>query len=316
MLSTNFDATAEWYFSVDRQPDAGPLLEERPRLHHGIYRRGSVLDRRQDRNLRCGDLREYGQGHQGARLWNWSTSKPTTRCRASGRASARAGNLDPCRLAWRRQLTERRHQFQRRHRRQSEQPRPGSRSPRTPITLKPFYEKYGYSARLAYNWRFSCPADRRSWPMSTGRSGSGAYGQLDGSFTYTINDHYKIGLQATNLTESQYQPARQQQSGHAAEHAILCRDRDRPAHLGLLPRQILMATARRSGYFKAMRDKDLYSCGIAPSSREKGYFSEAKMTMTKYERYSTHHYRRRRLFRLDDGGITAQGTPKDRPKFA
>ncbi len=67
--------------------------------------------------------------------------------------------------------------------------------------VEAFYEKYGYSARLAYNWRSSflltadaANVDRPIW--------SGAYGQLDGSFTYTINDHYKIGLQATNLLKA------------------------------------------------------------------------------------------------------------------
>jgi len=60
------------------------------------------------------------------------------------------------------------------------------------------YEKYGVSARLAYNWRerfllttSAANIQRPVW--------SEDYGQLDGSVFYTINDHIKVGLQGTNL---------------------------------------------------------------------------------------------------------------------
>ncbi len=67
--------------------------------------------------------------------------------------------------------------------------------------LEVFYEKYGLQARLAYNWRSkflltadAANVDRPIW--------SGAYGQLDGSVSYDINSNYKIGLQATNLLKA------------------------------------------------------------------------------------------------------------------
>lgn len=63
------------------------------------------------------------------------------------------------------------------------------------------YEKYGISARLAYNWRerfllttSAANIQRPVW--------SEDYGQLDGSVFYSITDHIKIGLQGTNLLNS------------------------------------------------------------------------------------------------------------------
>ena len=63
------------------------------------------------------------------------------------------------------------------------------------------YEKYGISARLAYNYR-------SDYLLTTSGANinspvwSEAYGQLDGSVFYTINDKYKIGLQATNIGQA------------------------------------------------------------------------------------------------------------------
>jgi TonB-dependent receptor len=63
------------------------------------------------------------------------------------------------------------------------------------------YEKYGVSARLAYNWR-----DRYLLTTSAANLNrpvwSESYGQLDGSVFYTINQYVKIGLQASNLLNS------------------------------------------------------------------------------------------------------------------
>lgn len=60
------------------------------------------------------------------------------------------------------------------------------------------YAKYGIDARLAYNWRshylLTSSAANVNQPMW-----SEDYGQLDASILYTILDHYKIGVQATNV---------------------------------------------------------------------------------------------------------------------
>jgi len=60
------------------------------------------------------------------------------------------------------------------------------------------YEKYGWSGRLAYNWRdryllttSAANIQRPVW--------SEAYGQLDGSVFYSITNNIKVGLQGTNL---------------------------------------------------------------------------------------------------------------------
>ncbi|HWU50858.1 MAG TPA: TonB-dependent receptor [Asticcacaulis sp.] len=76
------------------------------------------------------------------------------------------------------------------------------------------YEKYGISARLAYNWRSTylyttsaANVNRPLWSQS--------FGQVDGSVFYTINDHYKIGVQITNL-------------GHSTTRQLVSSDLDNP----------------------------------------------------------------------------------------
>ena len=63
------------------------------------------------------------------------------------------------------------------------------------------YEKYGISARLAYNWRskylYTTSAANVNRPLW-----ADDYGQVDGSIFYTINPNYKIGLQVVNLGHS------------------------------------------------------------------------------------------------------------------
>lgn len=63
------------------------------------------------------------------------------------------------------------------------------------------YEKYGVSARLAYNWRSkyllttsAANINRPVW--------SEDYGQLDGSIFYDITKNIKVGVQGTNLLNS------------------------------------------------------------------------------------------------------------------
>ncbi len=71
----------------------------------------------------------------------------------------------------------------------------------TSYNVAGMYEKYGISARLAYNWRerfllttSAANIQRPVW--------SEDYGQLDGSVFYSITDNVKIGLQGTNLLNS------------------------------------------------------------------------------------------------------------------
>jgi TonB-dependent receptor len=65
------------------------------------------------------------------------------------------------------------------------------------VTL--MYEKYGFSGRLAYNWR-----DTFLNGTNQGNNGSGqfteAYGQIDLSVSYDINDHIQVQLEGINLT--------------------------------------------------------------------------------------------------------------------
>jgi TonB-dependent receptor len=69
---------------------------------------------------------------------------------------------------------------------------------KTSYNVALLYEKYGISARLAYNWReryllttSAANIQRPVW--------SEDYGQLDGSILYSITEQYKVGVQATNI---------------------------------------------------------------------------------------------------------------------
>jgi len=61
------------------------------------------------------------------------------------------------------------------------------------------YEKYGWSVRLAWNWR-----DQYLILANQGASRNPyyveAYEQWDLSVNYTLDDHWSFGLEAINLT--------------------------------------------------------------------------------------------------------------------
>lgn len=69
---------------------------------------------------------------------------------------------------------------------------------KTSYNLAVLYEKYGISARLAYNWR-------EEYLMTTSAANINApvwasdYGQLDGSIFYNLTPDVKIGVQSTNI---------------------------------------------------------------------------------------------------------------------
>jgi TonB-dependent receptor len=69
---------------------------------------------------------------------------------------------------------------------------------KTSYNLAVLYEKYGISARLAYNWR-------EEYLMTTSAANINApvwasdFGQLDGSIFYNLTPDVKIGVQSTNI---------------------------------------------------------------------------------------------------------------------
>lgn len=72
---------------------------------------------------------------------------------------------------------------------------------KTSYNVAMLYEKYDFSARLAYNWRekyllttSAANIQRPVWMED--------YGQLDGSVFYSISDKVKVGVQATNILNS------------------------------------------------------------------------------------------------------------------
>ena len=66
--------------------------------------------------------------------------------------------------------------------------------------LAVFYEKGPMSARLAYSWRSEFLVTVRDVIVPYAPIMQEAGGQLDGSFFYTINDNWKLGVQGVNLT--------------------------------------------------------------------------------------------------------------------
>ncbi|MCP8899636.1 TonB-dependent receptor [Gilvimarinus xylanilyticus] len=64
------------------------------------------------------------------------------------------------------------------------------------------YEKFDWSARLAYNWRSKYLVTTRD-VISGQPIWNDDAGFLDGSVQYTVNDYVTLGLQATNLLDTQ-----------------------------------------------------------------------------------------------------------------
>ncbi|WP_438862956.1 TonB-dependent receptor [Neptunicella sp.] len=69
------------------------------------------------------------------------------------------------------------------------------------VNLVGMYEKNGWSARLAYNWRSRYLLTTRD-VISKAPLWYDDHGQLDGSVFYNVTDNITVGLQGTNLTNS------------------------------------------------------------------------------------------------------------------
>lgn len=70
------------------------------------------------------------------------------------------------------------------------------------INLIGMYEKNSWKARLAYSWRSKYLLTTRD-VISKVPLWNDNYGQLDGSLFYDVNDYITIGLQVTNILDSQ-----------------------------------------------------------------------------------------------------------------
>jgi len=63
------------------------------------------------------------------------------------------------------------------------------------------YEKYGFEARAAFNWRSAFQLTPRDVIFPFASIFQPATGQLDASMFYNINEHFKVGIQAVNLLD-------------------------------------------------------------------------------------------------------------------
>jgi TonB-dependent receptor len=68
--------------------------------------------------------------------------------------------------------------------------------------IQGIYEKGDISARLAYTWRSSFLLTAYDVIVPHSPIMNAAAGQLDGSLFYTIDDHFKIGIEGTNLLDT------------------------------------------------------------------------------------------------------------------
>ncbi|EWH08835.1 TonB-dependent receptor [Catenovulum agarivorans DS-2] len=91
--------------------------------------------------------------------------------------------------------------------------------------LVAMYEKYGVSARLAYNWRSDYLLTTKD-VITELPIYNEASGQLDGSIFYSLNDNIQIGLQGTNLTDEVTRTSMQvDQAGNRAGRSWFVNDR-------------------------------------------------------------------------------------------
>ncbi|WP_337880772.1 TonB-dependent receptor [Rheinheimera sp.] len=70
------------------------------------------------------------------------------------------------------------------------------------FNLVGMYEKNGWSARVAYNWRSKYLLTTRD-VISKAPLWYDDHGQVDASLFYNVSDNFSVGLQGTNLTNSQ-----------------------------------------------------------------------------------------------------------------
>ena len=116
------------------------------------------------------------------------------------------------------------------------------------INLAVMYEQHGLSARLAWNWRSryllgvnqwgsrgnnglntnpAAPAGKYLIPTTTNDQAFGLplyqapYGQLDGSIFYDFTDKFRVGLEATNLTNSYTRQIMEQHAGNFTRQVFM-----------------------------------------------------------------------------------------------
>ena len=92
-----------------------------------------------------------------------------------------------------------------------------------------FYEKNNWQVRLAYNWRSQFLLSIGPNGYNGGDGGipwklpvfSDSYGQLDGSIFYDFTDKFRVGLEATNLTNSYTRQIMEQHAGNFTRQVFM-----------------------------------------------------------------------------------------------
>lgn len=93
------------------------------------------------------------------------------------------------------------------------------------LNLVVYYEKYGVNARLAYNWRSDYLLTTRD-VITTLPIYNASTGFLDGSVFYDIDDNWKVGVQATNLLDTETETLMQiNQEGDQRTRGVFVSDR-------------------------------------------------------------------------------------------
>ena len=71
-----------------------------------------------------------------------------------------------------------------------------------------FYDRDGLYARAAYSWRSKYLLTNRDCCFPFLPVYAEAYGQLDGSIFYAIDEHFKLGLEVQNILDATTRPVR------------------------------------------------------------------------------------------------------------
>jgi TonB-dependent receptor len=93
------------------------------------------------------------------------------------------------------------------------------------LNLVVYYEKYGVNARLAYNWRSEYLLTTRD-VITTLPIYNESTGFLDGSIFYDVDENWKVGVQATNLLDTETETSMQiNQEGDQRTRGVFVSDR-------------------------------------------------------------------------------------------
>ena len=192
--ANQFDTSLEWYFAPTGSVTLALFYKD---IKDYIFLGQGSETYTSNGVTQTFDVTRNMNGENGKSKASKSPTSSSTTCCPAGLGLRLPGQLH-LRGQQRRQEHRRQHPGARAGDRRGRQTLPLEGLSETSYNVACMYEKYGISARLAYNWRekyllttSAANINRPVWFED--------YGQLDGSVFYSITDNIKIGVQGTNL---------------------------------------------------------------------------------------------------------------------